>query len=116
MTTSCRCAGRDGRTDDHRSGSAASGDVAVFGEALVGLGYHASGDAEVGGEGAGGGKAGADGEVAGGDRGAEAVGEPVRETAGRRLGRIQLKEVRACFGPTTSPHIGPVHRTIVAGP
>jgi hypothetical protein len=82
--------------------------VAVFGEALVGLGDYASGDAQVGGEGAGGGEAGADGEVAGGDRRTEAVGEPVRETAGGYLGGIELQEVRA-IGPATSSLIGPVH-------
>jgi hypothetical protein len=52
-----------------------AGYVAVFGEALVGLGDHASGDLEIGGECAGGWEAAADREATVGDRCPELLGQ-----------------------------------------
>jgi hypothetical protein len=88
--------------------------VAVFGQALVGLGDYASGDLEFGGEEAGGGEAAAQGEAAVGDGGAELFGQPVGEAAGGGFLDPELEEVGAGgFGPANLSLIGPVHWTIV---
>jgi hypothetical protein len=81
------------------AGSAVGGDVAVFGQALVGLGDDASGDAEFGGEDSGGWEAAADGEAAVGDRCAELFGQPGREAACRDFAERELEEVGTDFGP-----------------
>jgi hypothetical protein len=89
----------EGCGDDRGTGPAVGCYVAVFGEALVGLGDYASGDVEFGGEQAGGGEAAADGEAAVGDRGAELFGQPAGQTARGSFGEGELEEVGTGFGP-----------------
>ncbi len=104
---------RGGGGDHPRPGPAVPGQLAVLDQALVGLGDHAAGHAQLLGQHPGGREPAADGQPAVADGGAQVLGQPVGQAAGRGVGPVELEEVGPGYGPANLAAIGPVHRTIM---